>query len=229
MPVDEKKVLKNAKLMGKKWLKAFKLDGKADKEKILSELSKRTFKGKPVEAVVVDSPEEAVKVLKDTIPSATLKKLEPWNCIWDYYSMAFYNCAYSQCPDQSDEFGRQSFFEAFKAGLGFVINLGGFMVGVCLPEAHKTKANKLHRKDGPAIVWGDHKEWWLNDIKVTQKIVEEPETITIKEIIKEQDEKVQNIMMKLFVKHHKDNLDNELFPYSMSHTDLVQRLKELRK
>ena len=32
---------------------------------------------------------------------------------------------------------------------------------------------KLHRLDGPAIIWDDdNKEWWVNDIEITDEIIQ---------------------------------------------------------
>jgi len=180
--MDSKKVLDNAAKIGQKYLDAFHLDGKHDKEVIAKELNARTFEGEPVYALVVDSPDDVYDAIKEGLNhllngnkkavKEKMAELDPCGCIWDYYLMAFYDAAYSQCHDQSDEFGRQSFFEAFKAGLGFYINLGNLAIGVCLPEAHRDDQNRIHRENGPAIVWGKSKRYFWHGTEIPAEWIE---------------------------------------------------------
>jgi len=187
--LDSQKILDNAKLEGDKWLEAFSLNMKPDREKIKAELSKRTFDGKPVVVRVVDSPAGVIPAVKELIQlgeenlteveiSERLSELNLLGYIWDYYLMAFYGSAYKQCPDQSHEFGRQSFLEAFRAGLRFIINLGPAIVGVCLPEAYRDDQLRIHRQDGPAIVWGDEiVQYWWHGTRVEEDWIMKPESV----------------------------------------------------
>lgn len=194
MSIDEKKLLENAKKMGEVWVESFNPDGNVDREKILEELGKRTFEGKPVYADLVDSPSEIKAAIEKAILQlegklskkelqSRIKELRPWDCIWDYYQMAFYSIAYSQCPDQEHEFGRQSFLEAFKAGLGFVITLGPALIGVCLPEAHRDENMRIHRATGPAIVWGKEKQYWWHGVQVPDEWIEKTDKVDASQAI----------------------------------------------
>lgn len=199
---EEDQIIKNALKIGQKYLDNFRPDGNPDKEKIRQELCKRTFEGEPVYALVVDSPDEVMGAIRegayhlyyteyksngDTDRKAKkkakestekiMRELRPHDCIWDYYMMAFYHAAYSQCPDQSHEFGRQDFFEAFCAGLGFYINLGSLGIGVCLPEAHTDDQNRIHRENGPAIVWGKTKQYFWHGTDVPREWIEDKDNV----------------------------------------------------
>jgi len=232
--LDEKKILRNAKKMGEEWIKAIKFDGKNDLVKIKKELEARTHSGEPVMAVVVEGIDEVVPAIIEGVTSYNkktgyegdikqqIKDLKVHECIWEYYYMAFYDCAYKQCPDQSHEFGRQSFLEACRAGLGFVINLGNLMIGICRPVAHRNKDSQLHCLTGPAIVWGKHTEWWIDGVQVEEYVVMNPEKITVDEIAKA-NEGLQNVLIKQFKKANKD-LEKVLFPYVTTHVELVNKI-----
>jgi hypothetical protein len=177
------------------WINTFNnYSGSADKQKILDILSARTFEGKPVKAFVVDSPEEVEAVLYQAIKQVTklsdkkikdkIKTLQPWNCIWDYYLMAFYEVAYKHLPNKNfpgNDFIKQSLFPAFQAGLGFLINLGGLLIGVCLPKVMKRDEQlRIHCQDGPAIVWGNAKYYWWHGVKVLDSWIENKEEVNVK-------------------------------------------------
>lgn len=117
---------------------------------------------------------EAMNEACQSIPS---ELSDAYQCVWDYYLMAFYGCAYAQSKDQSHEFGRQSFYDAFAAGLGFFINMGSLAVGVLLPEAHIDEEGRLHKVDGPAIVWGDEDQYWWRGTKVDKSWIMDPSSI----------------------------------------------------
>lgn len=185
--VDSKKVLAEAAKIGQKYLDAFHLDGKHDINVITAGLNKRTFEGEPVYAIVVESPDDVYPAIKKGLHhllkgdkkliKETLASLDPCGCIWDYYLMAFYDAAYSQCPDQSDEFGRQSFYNEFEAGLGFYINFGNFAIGVCLPKVHQDNQNRIHCESGPAITWGKSKRYFWHGVEVPEDWIEHKDKV----------------------------------------------------
>lgn len=170
-------VIEKAKAIGQKYLDCFNLTGNYDLKRIAKALEGRTHNGKPVEIVVVASLDEAVEVIKK---DPRMKGLSPWNCIWDYYLMAIYDALYSQCPDQSHEFGRQSFYEAFKEGLGYYINLGSFAVAIARPEAYRDPQMRIHREDGPAIRWGKRVSYWWHGVQVEADWIEHKDKVNPK-------------------------------------------------
>ena len=194
--MSESNVLKEAAKVADKWVAAFNPNGKPDVKKIESILNKRTHNGLPVQCVVVASlaevPEALERVVRLALDTEATKKqvkeklasLDVYSSIWYYYLMAFYDAAYSPCPDQSYEFGRQSFFEAFQAGLGYYINLGNYAVGVCLPEAHMDDQNRIHSASGPAIVWGQDKQYWWHGVQVQGEWIEHKDTVDAKTMFK---------------------------------------------
>ena len=102
---------------------------------------------------------------------------QAYRCVWDYYYMAFYACAYAQCPDQSHEFGRQSFFEPFRSGIGFYVNCGGYAIGVMMPEVHLDEERRIHHPTQAAIVWGNRKEYWFRGVKVPEEWILQPDSV----------------------------------------------------
>ena len=186
--MNNDKILNNAKEMGEKWLDTITFNGTGNSDKVKTILSKRTFNGKPITTYVVNSCKEAVKLVHQLINNSDLnakqkKELQPWSCIWDYYDMAFWDCAYSQCPDQSHEFGSQSFLEACKHGLGYYINLGSVAIGIMRPEAHVDMEQRIHNPQGPAIVWGDEKQYWWRGVKVPEKWITDPDSVDPKDAL----------------------------------------------
>ena len=193
----EEQILKDASEEAKLWVDNFTLDGKYDGKAVLEQLAKRTYKSQPVYAMVVDGPDEAAQAVEEGVADIMgldlskkkdakkvkekIKELRPDLCVWDYYLMAFYESAYHQLPEQNDEFMNQSLFEAYKAGLGHLINLGGFIVGVLRPEAYRDAELRLHREDGPAIIWGSYRAWYWHQVEVEQKWIEKPDECTKKD------------------------------------------------
>jgi hypothetical protein len=106
--------------------------------------------------------------------AAKVKELRPHDCVWDYYWMAFYESACGQLQDEP-EFTRRSLFACFRAGMGYLVNLGSLKIGVCLPEAHVDDRRRLHRAGGPAIVWGDDRQWWHGGVRVEEGWIADPE------------------------------------------------------
>jgi hypothetical protein len=189
--MDNQKILDKAKKLGDVWLKSFKHDGKVDIQKIQEILNARTFNGQPVKAFVARTPKEAsiflLNFVKENIKDKREKKeaikviQNSYSCIWDYYLMAFYESAILAIDEKSEfpgsEFIFQSLLPAFQAGLGYLINLGELVVGVCIPEAYVDNQNRLHKVNGPAIVW-DTSEYWWHGVKVEKEWIENPESIT---------------------------------------------------
>jgi hypothetical protein len=189
--LSEQEILDQAKKMADVWIQNLNLTGKPNKEKILEVLSARTYKGKPVKAVVVESPKEAVECLKkfyeEEVPEEHKKEARKvlsnaYNCIWDYYLMAFYETFFHFLPNKDfpeAEFIRQSLFPAFKEGLGFVILLGQLNVGVTLPEAHLDDERRLHSPIGPALRYNDAElnEYWWHGVQVPMEWIENKDEI----------------------------------------------------
>ena len=186
-------ILENAKKQADKYVASFDLSGKKrNKQTVQRDLNKRTHEGQPVHAIVVDSPDDVagalVKGLLYFYPDATkkqlgekVKELSPQSCVWDYYLMAFYDCAYSQVPsNKENEFGRQSFFESFINGLGFYINLGVLGIGVMMPEAYRDDQKRIHRADGPAIIWGEQTQYWWHGVQIPADWIEKKSSIDVK-------------------------------------------------
>jgi hypothetical protein len=69
--------------------------------------------------------------------------------------MAFYSCAFRAAQlENLHEFTCYDFLPAFRAGLGYLINLGSLQIGVLRPEAHRDERFNLHNETGPSIRWG---------------------------------------------------------------------------
>lgn len=181
---NNEEILKKAATRADEWLKEFRPLGERNTEKVLKELSKRTFNGKKIKAYVAESPAEAEKLIKEICKGDKEVMKNAYRCIWDYYLMAFYDCAYiTCCSEQDHEFGKQSFFEAFKAGLGFYINLGEVGIGVMMPQAHRDLENRIHNQNGPAIVWGDEETYWYKGVQVPKEWILHPEDQDPKEAL----------------------------------------------
>jgi hypothetical protein len=195
---EKDRILEAASKEAQRWLDAFSLDGNYNKEAVLEELKKRQYKKEGVVVRVVDSPKEATEAILDgarevmgveELDKETLDKLkEAYSCIWDYYDMAFYESAYSQLPDKSklseedQEFFEQTLFSAFESGLGFLINLGSLLVGVMRPEAYRDEDLRIHREDGPAIIWGkEEPQYWWHGVQIEKDWIENKEGIDPKQ------------------------------------------------
>lgn len=197
MSIDHKKILEDAKNSAQEWLDSFVTDGNPDVEEIQRHLDKRVFEGKPVTALVARSPEEATAAMRAWVneqiensdSELTEKEKEKFinnlfnrssDCIWDYYFMAFYESACKNLPNKDfdgAEFIYQSFLPAFKAGLGYIINLGPLIIGVCLPEAHRDDQGRIHKHDGPAIVWGSNRQYWWHGVQVPEEWIEDSDSV----------------------------------------------------
>lgn len=192
--IDERKALKQAKKLGDEWLEAFNPGQTPDLLAIEKALAGRTHNGKPVRIIVVASKNEAAEAIRTLVveslgPKATekeiteeIKRLRPYDNIWDYYNMAFFGCAYPQVPDQSDEFGRQSFFEAFKAGLGYYLNFGAGAIAIARAQSKLDDQNRIHCATGPAVIWGDEKQYWWHGTQVEKDWIESPKTVDAKKM-----------------------------------------------
>jgi len=175
-------ILEAAKAEAKLWLAAFTTDGSYDLDKIQSELEKK-FEGSLVICVEdpADLPQAIVRGIRQIDGDAVdIKKrvheLTPWSCIWDYYLMAFYECACGRM-EAEPEFTKKSFFEAYKAGLGHIVNLGGLIVGLPRPRLVVDAANRLTNAAGPAIEYKRTKLWWHHGVQVPQAWIERPDTV----------------------------------------------------
>jgi len=190
MDAHDQKLFDRALEVANIWGDKFNPDGNPDVDKIQEILSARTFEGKQVEAYTARDPDDALDFLKNWAKKAVaggedkaeieaaMKNVN--SCIWDYYLMAFYESACSVLENkdfEGAEFIYQSLRPAFEAGLGYLINLGPLIVGVCLPEAHFDDQRRIHRATGPAIVWGDDREYWWHGVKVEEQWIEHPETV----------------------------------------------------
>ena len=170
----EKEVLEKAKSLAVNWCESFRLDGKHNLEECYKALEGRTGpNGEPVHVEVFLSPEEAVEYLS-TIPN--VKDLQPWSCMWNYYYAAFYECA-ATAAGINHYLTNQSLLPAFKAGVGYIINFGSLIVAVCLPEAYRDEQFRIHREDGPAIVWGTEEQYWWRGVQVEKEWIMEPGSV----------------------------------------------------
>lgn len=167
-----------------RWMAHARHDGQGDMEAVKRELEKRTHGGKPVKIVVVRSHKEVAAAIKEEIRNeghedveAYYQQLEPHRCVWSYAFMTFYSIAYSLFPEHQHEFGSQSFFEPFKHGLGFYVNLGNFAVGVMMPMVKLDMESRIHCQDGPAIVWGDDEQYWWRGVQVPKEWIMAPESL----------------------------------------------------
>jgi hypothetical protein len=108
-----------------------------------------------------------------------IEELQPWNCIWDYYLMAFFESAGGVLGDEESEFTKDhSMFDAFSEGLGFAINLDNVKIGICRPISHIDNQERIHCEDGPAIIWltGETQYWW-HGVQVPAEWIEQKNTI----------------------------------------------------
>lgn len=173
--MDSKKLLDNAKKNADKFLGQFSLTGNYDLKKIKEALSDRLYNGKPVKVTVVTGPLEAEKAIKPILEKHG--GLSPWNNIWDYYSMAFYESIYKANKDIFEsntsaefalarEFVSQSMFDAFANGLGFYVGMGNVAIAVARPLVRKDPEDRIHCDNGPAIVWGEDETFYWHGIQV---------------------------------------------------------------
>lgn len=123
---------------------------------------------KNVEKIKATTEAELVQVARD---------LQPYNCIWDYYLTAFWDSAYQAFEKKEIEFADQSLLEAYKLGLGYMINLGNLLVTITRPEAYRDDQLRLHRENGPATIWGNTKQYWWHGVEVEADWIEHPEKL----------------------------------------------------
>lgn len=108
---------------------------------------------------------------------------DAYKCKWDYYYMAFYeSCMHS--AEISHPFTDQTLLPAVAEGLGYLINLGTLIVGVMLPEkAYRDEDNRIHHPTGPAIIWGNEKQYWWRGVQVEESWILDPSSIDAKEVL----------------------------------------------
>lgn len=71
----------------------------------------------------------------------------------------------------------------------------------CEPQTRMSRdeMGQLHCEDGSAIQWGDEWAlWFIHGVRVTQQVVERPETLTPDQIRAEQNSEVQRVMIERF-------------------------------
>lgn len=102
---------------------------------------------------------------------------EAYDCVWDYYWMAFYESA-MQANEIPFYLTDQTLLPAFRAGVGFIINLGSVMVGLKMPEVKLDERELLHCEDGPAVTWGGrNSQYWWHNVQVPSEWIEDKENI----------------------------------------------------
>ncbi|MCI0657210.1 MAG: hypothetical protein L0170_09090 [Acidobacteria bacterium] len=88
------------------------------------------------------------------------------------------------------------FLEAFEAGLWVFWILPDSVVAVPRPEIH-AEEGRLHRRDGPAIVWPEGSGgWYWKGVRVPRHVVEDPSSITSREILDETNVEVRRVMLE---------------------------------
>lgn len=123
-----------------------------------------------VEALNATPNAEDLKQIKEFVSSVARVQ-------YDYYSMAYWESA-AEAWEIKDYLTDQSFFEAYRAGLAFVVNLGGLMIGVCMPEAHRDDEFRLHNPTGPAVVWGNIVDYYWHGTKIPGEWIRNPSSLT---------------------------------------------------
>lgn len=190
---SKSEILKAAEKEGNLWIESATFDGKSNLPIIKSELEQIEFEGKPVKAYVTNDLHGVIPLIIQAAMDECggniekgkklLKTLTPQHCIWDYYLMAFYECAYHRLPIESQdiEFMNHSLLDAFKAGLGFVINFGDVLIGLTRPEAYRDDRNRIHNADGPAIIWGQEEQYWWHNSRIPDKWIKNPNACTVED------------------------------------------------
>lgn len=185
---EEQKKVDQAIANAQKWIDTLTMTGDYDCQAIEAELAKRTFNGKPVYAKCfpcVDTAIQWTKEFRDELHprlrdqyTDILSSLS--NAFWDYYLLAFYESAYSVLDDKNfedAEFLEQSFFEAYKLGLGYVIPMGQLLVGIARPYASLDEEKRLHNQFGPAVVWGKEEEYWWHGVQVKKEWIMDKDSL----------------------------------------------------
>lgn len=88
--------------------------------------------------------------------------------------------------------------EAFEAGLWAYFIFPDETILVPRP-AVRMRGNRLHAEKGPAIAWPEGPDFWFwNGVHVPRHVVEEPNRITAKDILAEQNAEVRRVLLERF-------------------------------
>lgn len=118
-----------------------------------------------------------------------IKNLQPWLCIWDYYMMA-----HDMVQKGISEDSGNTYFNAWKHGLGFVINLGSALICLPLPFIRKDNQYRFHSNAGPSIKWDSTEYHFWHGIRVNKELIETPERINLKEFFKESNMEIRRCL-----------------------------------
>jgi hypothetical protein len=75
--------------------------------------------------------------------------------------------------------------------------LGSMRIGIGLPEAHREENRRIHSSRGPAIVWGDSRQWWWRGVRVEQAWIEDPESVDPKIFWEEENEERRRALAEI--------------------------------
>jgi hypothetical protein len=159
------------------------MPGKTTKPKEPTSLVKKLWKQTKKQFPQADLG-KILTLMADPSNDDQITKLEPHDCIWDYYLFAFYESAYAGMSEKHP-FISPLWFRCVSQGLGFIVNLGSLLVGLVLPEAHIDANHAIHRADGPALRWGEEKHWVWHNIELPKQVIEQPDTVTADVLLKE--------------------------------------------
>lgn len=116
--------------------------------------------------------------------------------VFDYYFLVFFRSAYvrTQIKDTTN-FEEFDWLQASHLGLGFLIDMGDFMICCTRPVAHRDERGFLHNESGPAIDWEGTKKYYIHNVEVPENCVENPASITLEQINKESNAEVKRILI----------------------------------
>lgn len=188
MQLTEEQIFAKARELGDEWLSTFDVTGDYSLDAIEAALQNRTGpNGEDVKIYVARDPAQAVELLNVgaaenrgtlTDEEVATELSNAHNCVWDYYWMAFYESA-AQAAGIDNYMTNQTLLPAFQVGLGYLINMGNFMVAVARPEAHLDPDRELHSETGPAVVWGDSiKQYFWHGTEIPSEFIEDKEHLT---------------------------------------------------
>jgi hypothetical protein len=89
--------------------------------------------------------------------------------------------------------------EAYReGGLGFAVITEKEFYALGMPRYYLNEQNRLHRENGPAVIWEDgSKEYYLNGVKMPEEVVMlKPEEIDPKLLFKEQNAAVRREIIR---------------------------------
>lgn len=200
--MDEEKVLSAAKAEAQRWIDGIKFDGKYDADKIIACLQIHHPKAKiqvvPGPKYVMAAIMDQAKVEYGDKAEEAVKELRPHECIWDWYCEAWYASAYASDEVERPEwFSHGSRYDAFVAGLGFMVNLDTLIVCVPRPEAYRDEQLRLHRADGPAIIWDDEEQYWWHGIRIDEKFYLHRDKLTAKDVTGESNQETKRAICEL--------------------------------